>query len=81
MMSGKPDITPYDAIIGRNVKRIRKQHGVTQEDLAGILDCSKTMISLLEDGERSWKQLWIYGFCTHFKIEPQILYIEAADKK
>lgn len=73
-MTGKPDITPLDIVIGKNAARIREENKITQEKMAEILDCSDGYISLLESGKRAWKTKWIYRFCQYFKIEPVVLF-------
>lgn len=80
-MSGKPTITPYDAILGKSAKAIRENAAVSQEKIAEILECSVSMISLLEGGKRSWKQTWVYKFCQFFSITPLDMYsgIEGED--
>ncbi|MBQ9720568.1 MAG: helix-turn-helix transcriptional regulator, partial [Oscillospiraceae bacterium] len=40
---------------GKNLKRIRKQHGLTQDGLAELLNTSKQVISRYENGQRSPK--------------------------
>ena len=69
-MTGKPDITPLDAVIGANVRRIREQRGISQEDLADIFDVSTPFVSMLETGKRAWKTLYIYKFTSHVGIDP-----------
>lgn len=39
-------------IIGSNIKRIRERLGYTQEDVAAFLPVSRSLISLVESGER-----------------------------
>lgn len=53
---------------------IRENANVSQEKIAEILDCSVSMISLLETGKRSWKQVWVYKFCQFFDISPLDMY-------
>lgn len=42
-------------MFGENLKRIREERGLSQEQLAGILDTSKQVISRYETGQRSPK--------------------------
>jgi len=82
-MSGKPTITPYDSILGKSAKTVRENASVSQEKIAEILDCSVSMVSMLEAGKRSWKQNWIYKFCQFFDITPLDMYFgaEVVDKE
>lgn len=72
-MSGKPELTPLDKIIGANAKRLREERGVGQEDMAEILGCSVSLVSMLESGSRVWKTRWIYAYSTHFNIDASTL--------
>lgn len=42
-----------DAIVGANVKRMRKLHGFTQEHVARYLGVDQTLVSKVEGGQRS----------------------------
>lgn len=73
-MTGKPDITELDKIVGHNVKQIREEKRVSQEKLAEIIECSPGLISLLEQGKRAWNSKWIFRVSEFFKISPNELY-------
>ena len=42
-------------IIGRNIRRLRDNHGLSTEELAGMLDLSVAFIGLIERGQRGLK--------------------------
>ena len=44
-------LTKFYNLIGKNIKRIRKEHGDTQEKLAEKIGMSRTFISYLESKE------------------------------
>lgn len=67
-MSGKPSITPLDAIVGANVQKLRLAKGMTQERLAEILECSDGLVSQLEQGKRAWKNWWIWKVIQEFGV-------------
>ena len=49
--------------IGERIKRLRKQGGLKQDDLAMVLNLSRSQVSNLEKGRRniSIKQLELFG--------------------
>lgn len=47
-------------LVGRNVLRIRKSKGLTQEELAGISGFSQQYISGLEKGQRNPTVVTVY---------------------
>lgn len=46
-------MSSIDEIVGRNIKRLRKQNGLTQEQLARYSHIDQTTISKIESGQRS----------------------------
>ena len=51
-------------LVGRNVKRIRQQRGLTQEQLADVSGFSQQYISGLEQGRRNPTIVTIYELAT-----------------
>lgn len=53
-------MTPQKIIIGENIKRIRKQKGLTQQQLADVLNVKRAAISKYEKGivSPNSEQLW-----------------------
>lgn len=39
-------------MIGKRIKQLREERGITQEELAIIIECSTAMIGLIETGKR-----------------------------
>jgi len=42
---------------GENLKRLRKQHGLTQAGLAGLIGVNAAMVKKWERGKKSWDKL------------------------
>ncbi len=42
-----------DEVVGGNIKRLRKEHGFTQEHIAQFLGIDQTLVSKVENGQRS----------------------------
>ena len=51
-------------LVGRNVKRIRQERGLTQEQLAELSGFSQQYISGLEQGQRNPTIVSLYEFAT-----------------
>jgi transcriptional regulator with XRE-family HTH domain len=51
-------------LVGRNVKRIRQEKGLTQEQLADLSGCSQQYISGLEQGRRNPTVVSLYELAT-----------------
>lgn len=73
-MSGVPIITPLDGIVGKNVKRLRTEKQISQEQLSEILGCSVAFVSYLETGKRAWSNKWIWDICQYFGVEAAELF-------
>lgn len=46
-------MTDINAVVGSNVKRLRKRSGLTQEHVAQYLGIDQTLVSKIESGQRS----------------------------
>lgn len=68
-MTGIPTITPLDGIVGANIRRLRTEHKISQEQLAEVLGCSSGFVSLLETGKRAWSNKWIWDAIQYFKVD------------
>lgn len=51
-MRAPPDSSPITARFGRNLRRLRKETGLSQEGLARITELHRPEVSLLERGDR-----------------------------
>lgn len=55
-----------NAIVGANVKRMRKLHGFTQEHVARYLGIDQTLVSKVEGGQRSLGAASLEKLCDLF---------------
>jgi transcriptional regulator with XRE-family HTH domain len=55
-------------LIGENIKRLRKEQGITQEQLANLLNVSCAAISKWENGDTYPDMTMIFPLCHYFKI-------------
>lgn len=56
------------------IKELRKQRGMTQEQLAEALDTSNGMVSMLEKGERRLNTDWLEKLCSALSCSPSDIY-------
>ena len=45
-------------IIGRNIVRLRKERGMTQEDLCGLAQIDRSHLSEIENGKMNWEDVY-----------------------
>lgn len=69
-MSGKPTLTPLDAMIGGIAKSYRESRGLNQERIAEVLDVTVPQISYLENGKRAWSIKNIYDLAAFYNKDP-----------
>lgn len=55
--------------LGEKVKLIRKRRGLNQDDLAEVLNLSRSQISNLESGRRNLSVKQLEKLCEFFKID------------
>lgn len=67
-------------LVGRNVKRIRQEKGLTQEQLAELSGFSQQYISGLEQGRRNPTLVSIYELATALGVSHMELVRPSADK-
>lgn len=60
-------------IVGKNVKKLRKEHGLSQEQLAFETDLHRTYISGIERGVRNPTVLILDRLAKALKVEPKEL--------
>jgi transcriptional regulator with XRE-family HTH domain len=63
------------------IKELRKRDGLTQEDLAERMETGKSMISMLESGERRLNTDWINKLCNVFSVRPNEIFVSDLDYK
>lgn len=61
------------------IKDLRNRNGLTQEKLAELLETSKSMVSMLESGERRLNTDWIEKLCNIFKVRPSEIFKSETD--
>lgn len=60
----------YDAfIVGENIRRLRKQKGITIEQLSEQLDRSVTHVNLIELGNRKLTMSMLFQIMDYFKVD------------
>lgn len=57
-------------IFGENVKKIREDIGLSQEQLANLADFDRTYISLIERGKRNLSLLNVCKFAKALNVKP-----------
>jgi transcriptional regulator with XRE-family HTH domain len=67
-------------LVGRNVKRIRQEKGLTQEQLAELSGFSQQYISGLEQGRRNPTIVSIYELATALGVSHMELVCSAEDE-
>lgn len=67
--------------LGKNIKSVRKSNKMTQEDLAKILNVSKTAIVNYESGDRRISIEYLLTISNYFKIDIDVLLSQNFEKK
>jgi transcriptional regulator with XRE-family HTH domain len=60
-------------IVGLNIRRLRKQAGWSQEELAEAAELHRTYIGAIERGERNVSLENIVGIARAFGVRPSVL--------
>lgn len=55
-------------IIGKNLRRLKKELNLTQEDLADVLNTSHSTISAYESGKTTLLTAFAFQICTKYRI-------------
>ncbi|MDM5291794.1 helix-turn-helix transcriptional regulator [Peribacillus simplex] len=63
------------------LEEIRKQHGITQEELAGKLDVTRQTISSLEHGRYNPSILLAFKIAKLFKVSIEEIFIYEEDSE
>jgi len=74
-------MTEKNKTIGRKIKKLRKQAGLTQEKLAEYLGVDRSFISKAEKGERALTSVMLDRLATLFGVEVTALYDPFCDIK
>ena len=67
-MYSEGDCNMYSEL-GEKVKLIRKRRGLNQDDLAEVLELSRSQISNLESGRRNLSVKQLEKLCEYFKVD------------
>lgn len=59
--------------IGKTLKRFRKEAGLTQKQVAGALNTSRSSYSKIEEDKLELRLSQFFALCTLFCISPQNL--------
>lgn len=69
------------ATVGKTIRRIRKERGLTQEQLAERADCHPNYVGGVERGERNVALLNILYFARALGVRPERLFEDLTDIK
>jgi putative transcriptional regulator len=64
-----------DRILKNNLEAIRKQHGITQEELADTLEVSRQTISSLENGRYNPSIILAFKIAKYFNMSIEDIFI------
>lgn len=56
--------------VGRKIKEIRKKHNMNQDDFGKLLDCSRVIVSHMENGKQQCPIDRIYKMSEIFDVSP-----------
>jgi len=65
---------------GEAVRKLRKERGMTQEDLAEAADCHPNYVGGVERGERNVALLNILYFARALEVRPETLFAALTDR-
>jgi len=66
--------------LGEKVKQLRKRKGLNQDDLAKVLELSRSQISNLESGRRNLSLKQLENLCEYFKVDMSYFFmVETTD--
>lgn len=75
-----PETRSPSLVLGQKIARVRKEHGMTQEDLAHILDVSRSAVALMETGRSCHARRNISKLIDIFKLEPKFFLGEGKEE-
>lgn len=65
------DKAEFNKVFGNYLREIRTEKGLSQLDVASIIDVNPQNISAIERGEVSPTLFWVTKLCEGLKVEPQ----------
>lgn len=63
----------YNAEIGKYLAKKREQRGLSQQDIADRMGCTKTAVHYWETGKRKMYADIMFEYCTILGVDPQDL--------
>lgn len=63
-----------NTIVGRNLRKKREKRGMTQEEVAKLLEIPKQNVSAMESGKRTVSYAMIGKICELFSITPECMF-------
>lgn len=75
-MFSKPDVNHGIILFGRNVRRLRKEKGLTMQQLANQADIELSQIYRIETGKINPKLSTVFMIAKAFEIKPEELFNE-----
>lgn len=60
--------------IGRKIAQERTKQGLTQEDLAGMVEMDRSFLSYIENGRKNFSVEVLIRVCRALKIKPSIVF-------
>lgn len=67
--------------MGKKLKDMRTLYGFTQDDIAGILDCSRINVIRMEKGQNGFTAKTIFVLCCAFQCSPKYFFPESTINK
>lgn len=69
----------WNRVVGANVRRIRLERGLTQEDLAGDADLAMRHIGRIERGQSSPSVTILAKLATALSVTPDVFFAQSKD--
>ena len=83
MSSEQPALTPVEGelqrVVGRNLRALRAQRGLSQEQFADVLGVHRTYMGGVERGERNLTLRSVERLAQHLAVDPQVLLTDPGD--
>lgn len=68
-----PILNDMNVTIGKQIKALRKNKGVSQEEVANYLNISQSAYSRIENGNSHSWACYVEKICIYFEIKPKHL--------
>lgn len=64
----------FVGVVGGNIKRLRQNRRMTQDELAAKMKTTKSYISAVENGHRDIRLSSVRSFCSALRVAPGTLF-------